>query len=135
VEQNEREMAHWQARTTETEKLGLELAMCAEALDKLARLWDISNDEDRQGLVRSLFTEIVYDLDTQRIVDFRLKPWADRFIVLRAALYEDVDGGGDDSGATSGGSGEDTSESQAALSSTEAACEEKSPMGHRIPTA
>jgi DNA invertase Pin-like site-specific DNA recombinase len=133
VEQNEREIAHWQARTTETEKLALELAICAEALDKVARLWDIGTDEDRQGLVRSLFTEIVYDLDAQRIVDFRLKPWADRFVILRAALYEDEgDGGSGDMGT--GGSEEtgDTGEPQAALP-TEAACEEKSPMGHRIP--
>ncbi len=89
VEQNEREIAHWEARTTETEKAGLELAMCMDAIDKLARLWDIGDDEDRQGMARSLFSYIVYNLDTRRIVDFRLKPWADRFLVLRAALYED----------------------------------------------
>jgi hypothetical protein len=39
-------------------------------------------------MVRSLFTYIVYDFDTRRIVDFRLKPWADRWLALRAALYE-----------------------------------------------
>ncbi|WP_119072011.1 recombinase family protein [Aggregatilinea lenta] len=89
VEFNEREIAHWQARTTETEKLAFEFAMCAEALDKIVRLWEMSSNEDKQGLTRSLFSSIVYDLDTQRIVDFRLKPWADRFLILRAALYED----------------------------------------------
>lgn len=31
---------------------------------------------------------MIYNLDTHRIVDFKLKPWADRFLVLRAALYE-----------------------------------------------
>lgn len=76
---NEREIAHWEARTDETEKLALELAMCVEAVNKLINLWDGSNDEDRQGLVRSLFTQIIYDLDTERIVSFRLKPWAERF--------------------------------------------------------
>lgn len=40
-------------------------------------------------MARNLFDFIVYNLDEQRIVDFRLKPWADRFLVLRAALYED----------------------------------------------
>lgn len=48
----------------------------------------ISDDEDRQGMVRNLFSYIVYDLDAQRITDFRLKPWADRFLILRGALYE-----------------------------------------------
>jgi len=80
---------HWEARTSETEKAAMELAMCVEAVDKFARLWEISTDEDKQGMVRGLFSYIVFNLDTQRIVDFRLKPWADRFLMLRSALYED----------------------------------------------
>jgi hypothetical protein len=92
VEQNEREIAHWEARTTDSEKAAIELAMCMDALNKLVRLWDIGEPEDRQGMARSLFTYIAYDLDTRRIVDFRLKPWADRFLVLRAALYKDETG-------------------------------------------
>lgn len=91
VEQNEREITHWETRTTETQKIALELAMCVETVDKLSRLWNISSDGDKQGLARSLFTEVVYNLDTQRIVSFRLKPWADRFLTLRAALYEKED--------------------------------------------
>jgi hypothetical protein len=85
-EANEREITHWEARTT-TEELAVELALCMEAVDKLARLWDVVEDEDKQGLARSLFTSIVYDLDTRRIVNFRLKPWADNWLTLRAALY------------------------------------------------
>lgn len=89
-EQNEREITHWEARTSETEQVALELTLCFEALDKIANKWDYSDDAERQGLVRGLFTHVVYDLDVQRIVDFRLKPWADRWITLRAALYEDM---------------------------------------------
>lgn len=92
VELNEREIAYWEARTTEAEKAALELAMCMDALDKLSRLWDLGEPEDRQGMARSLFSYIVFDLDTRRIVDFRLKPWADRFLVLRAALYKNESG-------------------------------------------
>jgi hypothetical protein len=88
-EQNELEIAHWQTRTTETERLALELAMCVQAVDKLASLWNTSTDDDRQGLARSLFVSLTYDLDRRRIVEFRLKPWAENFIVLRAGLYED----------------------------------------------
>lgn len=55
-------------------------------------LWDIGSDEVRQGLARSLFSSVSYNLDTQWIVNFRLKPWADRFIMLRADLYEDETG-------------------------------------------
>ncbi len=104
-EYNERQIAHWEARTTATEKAAIELAMCMEALDNLARLWKTSSDEDKQQMARVLFEYVVYDLDQQRIVDFRLKPWADRYLVLRAALYDDPAAdelGGDGSGSTSG---------------------------------
>ncbi len=36
--------------------------------------------------MRNLFESIVYDIDYRRIVDFRLKPWTDRFLVTRASL-------------------------------------------------
>lgn len=86
---NEREIAHWEARTTETEKIALELTLCLEAIDRINHLWTISDDEDKQGMVRNLFSYIIYNLDTQRIVDFRLKPWADTFITLRTSLYDE----------------------------------------------
>lgn len=123
-ETNEHEIAHWQTYTTEKQKLAMELAMCMEAVDKIARVWDISNDEDRQGLVRSLFEYVVYDLDKQRIVDFRLKGWADRFLVLRTALYDDSEQSGSDSGS---GTGSD----QATVPTSGAASGEKAPMGHK----
>jgi hypothetical protein len=88
-EQNEREIAHWQSRTSETEQIALELTLCVQAVQKINALWEWGTDEDKQGMARTLFSSIVYDLDTQRIVDFRLKPWADRFVTLRAALYDE----------------------------------------------
>lgn len=102
VEQNEREIAHWEARTTETERIAIELALCIEAVTKIAALWEVSEDEDRRGMARNLFSYIVYDLDRQRIVDFRLKPWADRFVSLRGALYEENDGDGGSGTTTEG---------------------------------
>jgi hypothetical protein len=32
---------------------------------------------------------VVYDLDARRIVDFKLKMWAEPYVMLRAALYQD----------------------------------------------
>jgi hypothetical protein len=111
-EHNERQIAHWEVRTTASEKAAIELAMCMNALDNLAQLFDTADDEDKQQMARMLFEYIVYDLDRQQIVDFRLKPWADRYLVLRAALYGDDDlagdpvpddGGSDDSGGSEAG--------------------------------
>jgi hypothetical protein len=87
IDQNEREIASWQARTNEHDKLGVELTMCLHAIETITRLWEVSTDEDKQEMARHLFEAVVYELDTQQIVDFRLKPWADQFLMLRAALY------------------------------------------------
>src|SRR5690606_9562163 len=80
-EQNEREIAHWQTRTTETQQIALGLGMCLEIVDKLARLWDMADDEDRQGMAQDIFEEVVVNLDTRRIESFKLKPWIERFLI------------------------------------------------------
>ena len=101
-ERNEQEIAQWQTYTTEREKLLLELAMCVDAVNRIAQLWDASDDEDRQGMVRNLFEHIVFDLDRQQIVDFELKAWASRFLILREALYDDDDDGTSSTEGTNG---------------------------------
>lgn len=87
--QNEREIAHWQTRTTEIQQIALELGMCLDAVDKIARLWDGADAEDRRGMAQNLFEEVIVNIDTRRIESFKLKPWADRFLVLRMELYRD----------------------------------------------
>jgi hypothetical protein len=87
VELNEREIAHWEARTTETQQKALELSMCIEAVNRIAQVWDTADDEDRKGMAQYLFAELVFDLDTRRIVSYKLKPWADEFVMLRMELY------------------------------------------------
>lgn len=90
-EANEREIAHWQARTSETQKASVELRMCLNIVNQIIELWESSRDEDRQQMAHMLFEYIVYDLDRRQIVDFRLKAWADRYLVLRTSLYGDDD--------------------------------------------
>ena len=63
-----------------------------EMVNRLKKFWDITEGEDRRLLAHSLFDEIVYDLDEQRIVDFKIKSWAEPFLILRAALYHDLMG-------------------------------------------
>jgi hypothetical protein len=43
-------------------------------------------------MARHLFEYLTYDLGKRQIVDFRLKPWADQFLTLRAGLYADERG-------------------------------------------
>ncbi len=83
---NEREIVHWETRTTETEQAALEFKMCMNMANEIAHVWDTSGDEDRQQMAHMLFEYIVYDLDKREIVDFRLKSWADRYLIVRADM-------------------------------------------------
>jgi DNA invertase Pin-like site-specific DNA recombinase len=86
----EQEIEAWNQMTGEQEQVEYELKMCVESLSRLAALWDSGDAEQRQGIVRSLFNHIVYDLDARRIVNFKLKPWAERFLELR--VDAEIDG-------------------------------------------
>ncbi|MBW4437914.1 MAG: recombinase family protein [Pleurocapsa minor GSE-CHR-MK-17-07R] len=94
-ENNEREIAQWTSYTSETAQVMVELMVCVEALRKLSVLWDAGSDVHRNELALSLFDHIIFDLDQQRIVDFQLKSWAEKFLVLRANLPADEEGLGE----------------------------------------
>ncbi len=63
--------------------------ICLDALGKLTQLWEGSTYEDRNRMAHNLFDHLIFDLDTRRIVDFKLKLWANQFVVVRAATLED----------------------------------------------
>ena len=69
-----------------------QLLLCIDAVTKIAELWENSTDEGRNGLAHNLFEEIVYDLDKQQIVDFKLKAWVEQLLILRGQLYENESG-------------------------------------------
>lgn len=48
--------------------------------------------EDKKGLVQSTFEYILFDMDTDRITDFRLKPWADQYVMIRAEMIVEEHG-------------------------------------------
>lgn len=86
---HERQIAIWEARTSDRQKLKLELTTCMEFVKRLKLYWDITDGEDRKLLAHSLFDEIVYDLDRRQMVDFKVKAWAEPFLMLRAGVYQD----------------------------------------------
>ncbi len=79
----EADLMSWESYSTEASRLYVQLTLCVDALARLVELWDESSDEDRHSLARGLFDEIVFDLDLQQIVDFKLKPWAEQFLIVR----------------------------------------------------
>lgn len=114
-EANEREIAHWEARTGESEKLAMELALCLDTVSRLVDVWDGADDELKKRMAGRLFEEIVYDLDTRRIVSFQLKPWADRFLMLRTSLYVEVAGEIEDQAAKVSGEDDEHTDVRSSL--------------------
>ena len=64
------------------------LELTANKIADAQKNWHTANNIDRQAFAHSLFEEIVYDLDTRRIVSFKMKSWAESFLQLRVALAE-----------------------------------------------
>ncbi len=79
----EEELLHWENYTIEVSQIQVQLALCVDSIARLVELWEDSSDEGRQTLARGLFEEIVFDLDAERIVDFKLKAWAQQFLLVR----------------------------------------------------
>ena len=88
-EQAERDIDLWESQALEEKEIVVELASCIHAIDKISKLWKSGDAQDKQSMARNIVDYVVFDLDTHRIVDFRLKRWADRFITVRASLYLD----------------------------------------------
>ena len=86
---HERQMAFWEHQTTDQQRIKLELTTSLELVKRLKQFWAITDGEDKKLLAHSLFDEIVFDLKARRIVDFSVKSWAEPFLIMRAALYED----------------------------------------------
>lgn len=82
----EHEIAHWENRTTETQKKAIELIKCIQAFNRLKTTWNGSINEEKQQLAQGLFEKVIYDLDAKEIVGFRLHPWADSYLKVKAEL-------------------------------------------------
>lgn len=95
-EQILKEKAYWEHITTDREEIEYELLKCIQLLTNIEALWEKGSPIDKQTLARELFDKIVFDLDTKRIVSFELKPWAQRFLILRATLHNDEKDGPSD---------------------------------------
>lgn len=85
----DRQIAFWEARTTDAHKKEYELERVIAAFSQLIDLWETADSDGRSVLARGLFQYLVFDLDKQQIVDFRLHAWADQYLMLRADLYDD----------------------------------------------
>lgn len=81
------EIRLWESRTSDVEKVQVELSNCLNKISEITKLWETATPEAKQQFVQSLFDEIVFDLDKERIVDFKLKGWANTYVMGVGELY------------------------------------------------
>lgn len=81
----------WTTMTNDRQQVRTNLMTCMEILRRLKLYWADAEGEDKRILAHSLFEEIVYDMDGRQIIDFKVKAWAEPFLIYRAELLEDAE--------------------------------------------
>ena len=51
------------------------------------KVWETASDEEKKDMAQHPFAGLLYNIDTRRFEGFSLKPWADRFLLIRMGLY------------------------------------------------
>ena len=84
----DREIARLRSQLGEPQQVQEMFQMTAQSIQSVGQNWEQTSAEERESFVRSLFDEVVYDLDTRRIISFKLKSWAEPFLQLRVTFEE-----------------------------------------------
>ncbi len=86
----EEEIARLQTKIVQHDEAEVALKLTTDVVSNLANNWRQANGEMRRSLAHSLFEYIIYDLDEQQIVDFKLKPWVQLLMQLKITLGGDA---------------------------------------------
>ncbi len=91
IEENENEIARLQVALSEESEIKEMIEMSIKMFMMMGSEWDEASNEDKQEYVQSLFSEVVFDLDTHMITRFELKPKVKPYLqvqVSRGACLE-----------------------------------------------
>ncbi len=85
ITENEGQIAHLQAAMSEEGQVRQMVEITANMLLDMGARWHEANTEDKQAFAQTLFSKVVFDLDTHQIRGFELKAWAAQFLQVSAA--------------------------------------------------
>lgn len=85
-DEHQRALARLEQSLSEPDAVRAELSTAVEFVNRLSSAWDEMSADERQVLLVNLFERIAWDFDAEKIVSFEVKPWAARYLDLRAAL-------------------------------------------------
>src|SRR5689334_10285006 len=86
VEIAEYEIARLQMQLAEQYDTEVALKLTTDMVANLIQNWHQSKPEVRRAFAHSVFDYLGYDLDSRRIVDFKLTPWAELLMQLKVTF-------------------------------------------------
>ncbi len=92
IEENENEIARLQVTLSEESRIREMMELSIKMIAEMGNEWDETSSEDKQGFTQSLFSEIIFDLDTHRITGFKLKPWVEPFLQVHVSTQACLEG-------------------------------------------
>jgi hypothetical protein len=87
IEENENQIAHLQAVMNEEGHIRQMIEVTATMLAEMGGRWQDASAEDKHAFAHTLFSEVIFDMDTHRITGFALKAWAAQFLQISAAHH------------------------------------------------
>ncbi len=92
IEENENEIARLQVELSEESQIKEMMELSIKMFTELGSEWDEASNEDKQGFAQSLFSEVIFDLDTRHITGFKLKPWVEPFLQVQVSSQACLEG-------------------------------------------
>ncbi len=83
--ENEDEIARLQVELSEGGQIREMIELSIRMLSEMGSKWEEAANEDKQAFAKSLFSEVVFDLDLHQITSFKLKPWVEPFLQVQVS--------------------------------------------------
>jgi hypothetical protein len=84
--QNREWIAEYEQKSNSISEKTNRISAAADTMNHLNMAWHGASSKTRQDIAKSIFKWIEYDLDTQRIVEFELKPWVNEVMEVLGNL-------------------------------------------------
>jgi DNA invertase Pin-like site-specific DNA recombinase len=92
IEENENEIARLQVILSEESQIKEMIELSLKMFAEMNREWDDAPNEVKRDFALSLFSEIIFDLDTHQITGFKLKPRVEPFLQVQVSSQACLEG-------------------------------------------
>jgi DNA invertase Pin-like site-specific DNA recombinase len=101
LETAEHEIERLQLQIADHDEAEVGVKVSTQMVADFVQSWKRGNLEERRALAYGVFQYLIYDLDKQQVVDFKLKPWLEQVMQLKLTLEDYYSDSTPDSGSSS----------------------------------